>query len=104
MELPIYNFIVATAYQYLGFSHIWPRLLSLFAGAFGILGVWFLTRLLIDDMKIAYLAAWTFAWSPLFYFYSYKIQPDIFGYSLSIWGVVLFNFLRRIRKTFHGIV
>jgi hypothetical protein len=104
MELPIYNFIVAQAYQSLGFNHLWPRLLSLSAGVFGVLGVWLLTSLITNDPKVASLASWTFAWSPLIYFYSYKIQPDIFGYSLSIWGIGLFIMWRRGLQPFYGVV
>lgn len=104
MELPIYNFIVAQAYHLLGFNHLWPRLLSLCTGVLGVLGVWLLTILLTNNAKIASLASWTFAWSPLIYFYSYKIQPDIMGYSLSIWGIGLFILWRRWQQPFYGIV
>lgn len=104
MELPIYNFAVAQAYQTLGFNHLWPRLISLCAGVLGVLGVWLLTILLTNNPCVASLTSWTFAWSPLIYFYSYKIQPDIMGYSLSIWGIGLFILWRREQQTFYGIV
>src|SRR5688500_12663916 len=41
-ELPVYTYATALAYRTLGFSHAWPRLLSLLGAT---LGLWFLFRI-----------------------------------------------------------
>jgi hypothetical protein len=98
MELPIYNFAAAIAFRFWGFNHMWPRLLSVLSGVLALIGVWRLALFFGGDSRIALLSAWVFAWSPLVYFYSYKIQPDILGLALSVWGVLFFSVWRQKNK------
>lgn len=92
MELPVYNYLVACFYRIFGFSHAWPRILSAIWGCLFIGGMYRLVRELGSGVRRALCAAFVAAWSPLLYYYSHKIQPDVMGLTLSIWG--FFFFLR----------
>lgn len=87
-ELPIYNYSVALVYQLVGPHHAVARLLTLLAAC---LGLWFFYRLTrrVLSQTAASLSVWALAFSPLFFFYSYKIMPDIWMLSLGL-GSVLF--------------
>jgi 4-amino-4-deoxy-L-arabinose transferase-like glycosyltransferase len=91
MELPLLNYTAAVAYQITGPSHAVARLLTVLAAC---LCLWFFFRLvatLTDDREAAF-ATWAMAFSPLFFFYSYKIMPDL--WMLTLWLASVYLFMR----------
>ncbi len=76
-ELPIYNYAGAIMYHIFGPSHAAHRILTLLAS---LLSIWLLFQIISSLTKsenIAAYASFALAFSPLFFFYSYKIMPDI---------------------------
>lgn len=90
MELPVYNYATALLHRALGFSHLWPRLLSLIAGIWLLFGIYAMARKLGGDEWTARIAMFLAAFSPLVGFYATKIQPDVLGLALTVWGFVQF--------------
>lgn len=90
-ELPIYNYAGAMLYTIFGPSHAAHRLLTLLGALFA-LWVFFKTVLLLTKEKLlAACSALALAFSPLFFFYTYKIMPDIWMLALlllSVWSFV----------------
>lgn len=87
-ELPIYNYATALGYQIVGPHHAVPRLLTLLAACLGLLSFYHLVKRKLGDPAAAF-AGCALAFSPLFFFYSYKIMPDVWMVSLGL-GSVLF--------------
>jgi 4-amino-4-deoxy-L-arabinose transferase-like glycosyltransferase len=90
MELPIFNYVTAHFYRAFGFSHIWPRFLSLLGGFFFIFGMDALTRRQTGSAVAGEIAMFLAAFSPLVAFYSHKIQPDVWALALTTWGFIAF--------------
>jgi 4-amino-4-deoxy-L-arabinose transferase-like glycosyltransferase len=75
-EFPIYQYIPAVLFNLFGFSHAIPRLLTVLMGCLAIWLVYKIVRLWSSE-TLAVFSAVAFAFSPLVFFYSYKIMPDI---------------------------
>jgi 4-amino-4-deoxy-L-arabinose transferase-like glycosyltransferase len=90
-ELPVYTYATALAYETLGFTHVWPRLLSL-------LGALLLAastaavaaRIAPGRPRLAATAGWLTLFCPLVLFYGGRIQPDVWGMALATTGAALF--------------
>ncbi len=89
-ELPIYNYTAALAYQIFGPSHTVHRLITLVAALFAI---WFFFKIILcmtRDKNIALFSAFALAFSPLFFFYSFKIMPDIWMLSFLLGSIYFY--------------
>ncbi|UCD63212.1 MAG: glycosyltransferase family 39 protein [Candidatus Zixiibacteriota bacterium] len=88
-ELPVYNYASALLYHLSGPSHASARLLTVLAAC---LGLWLFRRIVttISGGKIALYAVWAMAFSPLYFFYSFKIMPDIWMLVSLLGAVYLF--------------
>jgi len=90
-ELPIYNYAGALLYFAFGPHHLIPRLLTSVGGMVALLFFFLAVRRLSSES----VAAWSsvaLAFSPLFFFYSYKIMPDV--WMLMFLMIALFLFVR----------
>jgi 4-amino-4-deoxy-L-arabinose transferase-like glycosyltransferase len=76
MEFPLYNYLGATAYFVFGPHHILPRLLTAAGGIVALLFLFGAVRRLIGEGEAVGATA-AMALSPLFFFYSSKIMPDV---------------------------
>lgn len=76
MELPIYNYSVFLLYLLFGLSHAIPRLITIIGAC---LCLWLFFKIVASLMsdRVAVWSVLAMAFSPLFFFYSYKIMPDI---------------------------
>jgi hypothetical protein len=105
MEFPIYNYVTALLYHVFGFHHYVPRTLSILIGIIGLLGIYFLSIILFnDDRTLALLAVFLTICSPLFFFFTRKIQPDIIVFTSSIWAFYFFIKAEIQNLTFYHIV
>lgn len=95
MELPLYCYAGAKLGRFTGDNHIALHLLSVLAGLGGLVFLFHIVKLLFDRFT-ASLAVWAMAFSPLYFYYSFKMMPDILMLSLGLAGVYLF--LLFIRK------
>lgn len=94
IELPIYNYTVALLYHLTGPLHATARMVTLL---FACLGLWMFGRLvaLLSGERIAAFAVWGLAFSPLYFFYGFKIMPDIWMITFLI---TAFYFFVRYRQ------
>ena len=99
-EFPIYNYVGALLYKIFGPSHLVHRLLSLFAG---LLGIWLLYKavwILTKEKLLGALSGFALSCSPLYFFYSYKIMPDIWMLMFLLASVLFyFRFLDNFKLT-----
>ncbi|MCH7878467.1 MAG: glycosyltransferase family 39 protein [candidate division Zixibacteria bacterium] len=89
MEIPAYTYSVAILYKIFGPHHFLPRSVTL---CLGLLGLWWFARIveLIWGKAAAPFALWALAFSPLYFFYAFKIMPDMTMISLLLGAVYYF--------------
>lgn len=98
MEFPLMQWIVACTYKIFGNHLILSRLFMFVVGLFSILGIYRLLKVLFQNEIIALMGAWTFNFSPCFYYYTINPLPDNFALCCSIWGIaIFFNWYRKNR-------
>lgn len=91
-ELPLYTFATAAAYKTLGFSHIWPRLLSLLGALWMAAATAAFAKQLAPPTArwLAVQAGWLTLFCPMVFFYGARIQPDVWGIALTTTAATLF--------------
>lgn len=94
-ELPIYNYSAAMLYFVFGPYHAIPRLLSTVGGMVAIL-FYFLAVRRLSDEDTAVWSALSLAFAPLFFFYSYKIMPDV--WMLMFLLIAFYLFVRFVQE------
>jgi hypothetical protein len=90
MELPIYSYTTALLFALCGYSHLWPRLLTVGGGCLFLLGLHRLCKSTTGSAELAGLAIFLAATSPLLFFYSHKIMPDVWALALGVNGLACF--------------
>jgi len=88
MEFPIMQWLFALFYKIFGNDIIITRILSFIIGLCSVWGVYTLCKNVFQNNAIAVIAAWTFNFSPLFYYYTLNPLPDNFALASAIWSVV----------------
>ena len=89
MELPLYHYSAAVLYMIFGPHHWLARGLTLLCGCMAVLLCFMIVGALFDETT-AVLTAWAMAFSPLFFFYSFKIMPDVTMLALFLGSVLLY--------------
>lgn len=90
-ELPVYTYLTALAYEALGFTHVWPRLLSLLGALLLAASTAAVARHVAPGRpRFAAAAGWLTLFCPLVLFYGGRIQPDVWGMALATSGAALF--------------
>ena len=94
-EFPVMQWGIAQLQSVLG-EEIWVARLSVFAiSAVGLLGFFLLLRVMTFPPWVALLGTIALQFSPLLYFYSINILPDLLALSAVIWYLYfVFSFLR----------
>lgn len=90
MEFPMMQWMVACLYKMTGKHVIVSRIFNFITGLSSILALFLLLKLLFKNEVIAVIGAWTFNFSPGFYYYTINPMPDNFALCCSLWGIVLF--------------
>ena len=86
-HFPSFEFLLAGIYQVTG-EHFWvQRLYSLLLHIFGIFGMYQLGYYLFKSRLLGGLAAWSYTWSPLLFYYGISALPDNLALPFSIWGL-----------------
>lgn len=91
MELPLYNYGVVILYNLFGPHHFLARGLTLILGCLVLLLVAGIARMLLGESTAGF-AAWCMAFSPLFFFYGFKIMPDVT--MLTLYLAAIFAYLK----------
>jgi 4-amino-4-deoxy-L-arabinose transferase-like glycosyltransferase len=100
MEFPIMQWSVACLYKVFGKNILITRISMFVIGLFSILGLYRLLLVLFQNTYIALIGAWTFNFSPCFYYYTINPLPDNFALWCSIWGMTFFMEWYRNRKNY----
>lgn len=96
MEFPLMQWLVACIYKVLGNHIIITRLFMFVTGLLSLLGMYRMLQTLFENKIIALVGAWTFNFSPCFYYYTINPLPDNFALCCAIWGIVFFfNWYKR---------
>ena len=90
LEFPIMQWVFACFYKLFGDHLIISRILSFIIGIFSMLGIFSLLKNIFQSTAIALIGAWTFNFSPIFYYYTMNPLPDNFALCCSIWGLGFF--------------
>lgn len=100
MEFPIMQWLIAQAHRTFGEAIIITRICIFIIGLFTTWGLYLLVHLLLKHRIIAFLTAWSFTFSPVFYYYTLNPLPDNFALCMAIWSVYYFYLFK---KTNHWI-
>lgn len=95
MEFPLMQWVFSLFYRLLG-QEIW--IIRLLCFLIGLGAVWGMSRLagtLFQTKGAGVWAAWTFAWSPVFFYYMVNPLPDLLALTASIWALAFFVEWRR---------
>jgi hypothetical protein len=90
MEFPLMQWMVACTYKIFGNHLILSRIFMFIVGLFSILGIYRLLAAIFRNNTLALIGAWTFNFSPSFYYYTINPLPDNLALCCSIWGIALF--------------
>ncbi len=89
MEVPVYCWLSAWGYELVGFTHVVPHVVTLLFGCLGLFAFYRLVRSLSDD-QTALFSLIALALSPLYFYYSFKIMPDITMLGLTLCAAWLY--------------
>ncbi len=102
MEFPLYQWCIA-AIGKLSKYHIGiTRWFTLFIGLCAVLGIFYFLQLFVSP-SISILAAWCFAWSPSFYYFTINPLPDTMALCFGIWGLY-FSHQSKVSKNLIGTI
>ncbi len=90
MEFPLMQWLVACQYKVFGNHLIITRIFLFVIGLLSILGIYKLLDALFHNTILSVIGAWTFNFSPGFYYYTINPIPDNLALCCSIWGIALF--------------
>jgi len=90
MEFPVMQWLFAWFYKLFGDHIVISRVLTFIIGLLSVWGFFQLTDAIFNNKWIAALGAWTFNWSPVFYYYTVNPLPDNFALCCGIWSIVFF--------------
>ncbi len=90
MEFPLMQWMVASSYHVFGNSILVTRLFMFGIGILSVLGIYYLLISLFKQEVLAMMGAWTFNFSPSFFYYTINPLPDNLALCCAIWGLVLF--------------
>jgi 4-amino-4-deoxy-L-arabinose transferase-like glycosyltransferase len=90
MELPIYSYTTALLFALGGYSHLWPRLLTVVGACLFLWGLYRLCLYTTGAAELAGLTIFLAATSPLLFFYGRKILPDVWALALGTHGFACF--------------
>ncbi len=104
MEFPLMQWLVAGGYK-IGGNHIEiTRGFMFLMGLFSVCGIYFLSLQLFQKEELALIGAWTFNFSPCFYYYTINPLPDNMALCCTIWGMGLFFSWYKNERTSHLIL
>lgn len=108
MEFPLMQWMTAGLYHIFGNHLIVTRIFMFIIGLMSILGIYKLLQTLFHKPILSLIGAWTFNFSPSFFYYTINPLPDNLALCCAIWGLAFFfiwyNYKRVIHLVFSGIL
>lgn len=90
MEFPVMQWLFALFLKVFGQHIIISRILTLLIGFATVGGMYRLCNIIFNHKAAGIIAAWTFSFSPLFYYYTINPLPDNFALCCGVWALVFF--------------
>ena len=90
MQFPSYEYVLAISYKIFGFHNANHRLWSLLISCLGAIGMFLLTRKLLNNELAAGFSALAYCFSPDLFYFGFSALPDILALACSLWGLYLF--------------
>jgi len=90
MQFPSYEYLVALGYRLFGIENWVHRLISLLISFWGALGMYKLSKYLLQHDVAAGFAGFAYLFSPDLYYFGFSALPDILALACSIWGLYYF--------------
>ncbi|MDQ3110683.1 MAG: glycosyltransferase family 39 protein [Bacteroidota bacterium] len=87
MEFPLMQWIVGGLDRIFGYSIMISRIFLFLLGLLTVLGIMKLAKIIFTDPRAPAIAAWTFSFSPLFYYYTMNPLPDMMAVCGATWGI-----------------
>jgi len=97
MELPVYCWLAAAGYTLFGTTHAIPHLITILFGCLGLVCFYGTIKAWTDRLT-ALAAVIALAFSPLYFYYSFKIMPDMMMLGLTLCSVRLFTAFRQTNR------
>jgi hypothetical protein len=104
MEFPIMQWLFAIFFKLFGNHLIISRILTFIIGLFSVLGMYSLARNIFKNSTIAIIAAWTFNFSPVFYYYTLNPLPDNFALCFAIWSMAFLFKYHNQKRIFYVVL
>ncbi|MEJ8842426.1 glycosyltransferase family 39 protein [Lacibacter sp. H375] len=89
-DFPLMQWTVAQLYHVFGESIVVTRICMFLLGIISITGFFLLVYALFKQFHVAAIAAWSFSFSPVFYYYTLNPIPDNLALCFAIWSMYYF--------------
>ena len=90
MEFPLMQWLTACLYKVFGNHLIITRIFMFLIGLLTVFGMYKLMHALFQNTTLSLIGAWTFNFSPSFYYYTINPLPDNLALCFSVWGLAAF--------------
>src|SRR5690606_9089514 len=90
MEFPLMQWLTACLYKVFGHHLMITRILMFLIGLLMVFGMYKLLFALFRNTTLSLIGAWTFNFSPSFYYYTINPLPDNLALCCSVWGLATF--------------
>lgn len=87
MELPLMQWLIASAYKATGEHIVVTRLYMFCIYAFGIMGFGLLGYIFFQSRTAGVIGAWAFSFSPEMFYFGINPLPDVMAVSITAWGL-----------------
>lgn len=98
MEFPLMQWLTACLYKVFGHHLIITRMFMFLIGLLTVFGMYKLLFALFQNTTISLIGAWTFNFSPSFYYYTINPLPDNMALCFAVWGLATFFHWHNNRK------
>ena len=89
-QFPSFEILLASIYKVTG-EHYWAqRTFCLFLHVLGLVGIFLFVKTLTHSQSYGNMAVWTYAWSPMLFYYAITALPDNLALPCSLWGMYAF--------------
>lgn len=90
MEFPLMQWMVAILYKVFGNHLIITRIFMFIIGLISVLGLYTLLNAIFKNKILSLFGAWTYNFSPSFYYYTINPLPDNLALCCAMWGLAFF--------------
>ncbi|MBY0477007.1 MAG: glycosyltransferase family 39 protein [Chitinophagaceae bacterium] len=94
-DFPLMQWLIAQIFFITGESIFVTRVCIFITGLFTVLGFFFFCKQVFGNFTAAFVAAWAFNFSPLFYYYTLNPLPDSLALCCIVWSLYWFSKYRK---------